>query len=119
MSNRNPVTALLANEKLTGDNYMKWKSNLNIVLICENHECFLTEECPEVPPATAAKTTREIFYNWILSKNKAKCYMLASMSDVLRKKFENTENAYEIWDTFQDMFGSSQTSAGMRPTDPT
>ena len=59
MSNPNPVTALLANEKLTGDNYMKWKSNMNIVLICENHMFFLNEECPEVPALTAAKTTRE------------------------------------------------------------
>ena len=35
MSRSNPVSSLLANEKLTGENYMKWKSNLNIVLICE------------------------------------------------------------------------------------
>ena len=56
----------------------------------------LTEECLEFPPATAANTAREKFDNWILSNNKAKCYMVASMSDVLRKKFENTENAYEI-----------------------
>ena len=96
MSSSNHVSSLLANEKLTGENYMKWKSNLNIVLICENHEFVLTEECPEVPPATVAKTARKKFDNWILSNNKAKCYMLASMSDVLRKKFENTENAYDI-----------------------
>ena len=35
MSSSNPVSSLLANEKLTGENYMKWKSNLNIALICE------------------------------------------------------------------------------------
>ena len=35
MSSSNPVSSSLANEKLTGENYMKWKSNLNIVLICE------------------------------------------------------------------------------------
>ena len=96
MSNPNPVTALLANEKLTGDNYMKWKSNMNIVLICENHMFVLNEECPEVPALTAAKIVREKYDNWILSNNKAKCYMLASMSDVLRKKFETVETTYEI-----------------------
>ena len=78
---------------------------MNIVLICENHKFVLTEECPEVPPATAAKTAREKFDNWILSNNKEKCYMLERGSDVLRKKFENTENTYKIWDTLQDMFG--------------
>ena len=49
MSSSNHVSSLLANEKLTSENYMKWKSNLNIVLICENHKFVLTEECPEVP----------------------------------------------------------------------
>ena len=45
----NPIIALLANEKLNGDNYVKWKSNINIVLICENQKFVLTEECPQSP----------------------------------------------------------------------
>ena len=43
MSSSNPIIALLANEKLNGDNYIKWKSNINIVLICENQKFVLTE----------------------------------------------------------------------------
>ena len=105
MSSSNHVSSLLANEKLTGENYMKWKSNLNIVLICENHKFVLT-----------AKTAREKFDNWILSNNKAKCYMLASMSDVLRKKIENTENAYDIWDSLQDMFGQQSNQCSHETT---
>ena len=96
MSNPNPVTNLHANEKLTGDNYMKWKSNMNIVLICKNYKFVLNEEFPEVPAFTVAKTAREKYDNWILSNNKAKCYMLASMSDVLIKNFETIETIYEI-----------------------
>ena len=105
MSNTNHVTALLANEKLTSDNCMKWKSNMNIFLIRENHMFVQNEECLEVPTPTAAKTSREKYDNWILSNNKDKCYMLASMSDVLRKKFEDTETAYDIWDSLPDMLG--------------
>ena len=45
----NPIIALLANEKLNGNNYVKWKSNINIVLICENQKFVLTEECPPDP----------------------------------------------------------------------
>ena len=37
MSASNPIIALLANESLTGDNFVKWKSNANIVLVCENN----------------------------------------------------------------------------------
>ena len=33
MSILNHVSSSLANEKLTGENYMKWKSNLNIVFV--------------------------------------------------------------------------------------
>ena len=105
MSANNPIIALLANEKLNGDNFVKWKSNMNIVLICENQKFVLTEECPPEPPANAARNVREKYDSWIQSNNKARCYMLASMSDVLRKKHEDMETAYEIWESLQAMFG--------------
>ena len=56
MSSINPIIALLANEKLSGDNFVKWKSNINIVLICENQKFVFTEECPLEPPANASCT---------------------------------------------------------------
>ena len=59
MSSNNPIIALLANEKLSGDNFVKWKSNINIVLICENQKFVVTEECPSEPPANASHTVRE------------------------------------------------------------
>ena len=59
MSSNNPIIALLANEKLSGDNFVKWKSNINIVLICENQKFILTEKCPPEPPANASRTVRE------------------------------------------------------------
>ena len=43
--------------------------------------------------------------SWIHSNNKARCYMLASMNDVPRKKHEDMEIAYEIWESLQAMFG--------------
>ena len=41
----NPITALLSLEKLNGDNFIRWKSNLNMMLICENHKIVMSEEC--------------------------------------------------------------------------
>ena len=104
MSSNNPIIALLANEKLSGDNFFKWKSNINIVLICEN-QFVLTEECPPKPPANASRTVRERYDSWIHSNKKARCYMLASMNDFHRKKHEDMETAYEIWESLQAMFG--------------
>ena len=104
MSSNNPIISLLANEKLSGDNFVKWKSNINIVLVCENQKFFLTEECPPEPPANASRTIQKRYDSWIHSNNKACCYMLASMNDVLSKKHEDMETAYEIWEFLQAMF---------------
>ena len=49
MSASNPIIALLMNESLTGDNFVKWKSNVNIVLVCKNNRFVLTKECPVEP----------------------------------------------------------------------
>ena len=100
MSGSNPVVALLSNESLTGDNYSKWKSNMNIVLVCENIRFVLSEECPPDPPANVARNVREKYDSWIQANNKAKGYMLASMSDVLRQKYGNKETALRLWNLF-------------------
>ena len=101
----NPITALIAQEKLTGDNFIKWKSNMNLLLVSENHKFVLNEECPEEPGANAPKHVRDKFDAWIQSNNKAKCYMLVSMSDVLRTKHESMETAFEILESLKEMFG--------------
>ena len=75
------------------------------MLICENQKFVLIEECPPNPIANASHTVRERYDSWIHSNNKARCYMLDSMNDVLRKKHEAMETAYEIWESFQAMFG--------------
>ena len=76
---------LLATEKLDGDNYAKWKSNMNILLVCEDYKFVLAEECPPEPAANASKTAREPFDRWIKANNKAKCFMLVAESNSAAK----------------------------------
>ena len=102
MSTSNPIIALLANEKLTGDNFIKWKSNMNIVLVSEDYKFVLMEESPPQPATNATCAARE---KWTHANNKARCYMLAGMTDVLRAKHERMETAYEIMESLQAMFG--------------
>ena len=59
MSSNNPIIALLANEKLSGDNFVKWKSYINIVLSFDKKKFVLIEECPPEHPANASCTVRE------------------------------------------------------------
>ena len=44
---------LLASNKLNGDNYGTWKSNLNTILVMDDLRFVLTEEHPRVPSLTA------------------------------------------------------------------
>ncbi|EXC16345.1 hypothetical protein L484_006552 [Morus notabilis] len=55
----NPIFTLLASQILNGENFVKWKSNMNILLICENYHFILKEDCPPVPPANAARALTE------------------------------------------------------------
>ena len=80
----NPILSLLATEKLTGENFVKWKSNMNIALLCDNYKFVLKEECPPEPAANATQIVQDAYDHWINANNKARCYLLASMSNVVR-----------------------------------
>ena len=94
----NPIIALLSKDVLIGDNFQKWESNLNIVLVRENIKYILNVPKPPVPNNTATHQVKAEFDQWVASNNKAIAYMLARMFDVLRAKFENQETAVEILD---------------------
>ena len=82
----NPIIAILSSEKLNDENFINWKSKMNIVLICQNYKFVLTEECPSKHATNAPRTVREAYDCWIQANNKAHYYMLAAISDVLRIK---------------------------------
>ena len=44
-----PIISILLNDKLTWENYVKWKSNMNAILFCEDLKFVLTEERPPEP----------------------------------------------------------------------
>ncbi|XP_024018012.1 uncharacterized protein LOC112090589 [Morus notabilis] len=67
---------------------------MNILLVCDDYKFVLVEECSQEPTANASKTARRPYDRWIKANNKAKCYMLASVRDVLRKKYLEMETAY-------------------------
>ena len=79
----NPIIALLSKDVLTGENFQKWKSNLNIVLVGENIKYILSVPRPPLPNNTTARHDKDAYDQWVASNNKAIAYMLATMSDVL------------------------------------
>ncbi|XP_062099814.1 uncharacterized protein LOC133805661 [Humulus lupulus] len=112
----NPIISLLSKELLTGENFMKWKSNINIVLIGDNSKFVMTEAEPDFPGENASKAVREKYDRWTTTNNKAKAYMLASMSKTLRTKMEDIETAYDIMEQLQEMFGHKSAQASFEAT---
>ncbi|XP_062079982.1 uncharacterized protein LOC133784717 [Humulus lupulus] len=112
----NPIISLLSKEVLTGENLMKWKSNINIVLIGDNSKFVMTKTEPDFPGENASKAMREKYDRWTTANNKAKVYMLASISEMLRKKMEEVENAYDIMEQLQEMFGHKSVQASFEAT---
>lgn len=97
------ITTLLSNKVLTGDNYVEWKTNTNLVLTCFDYQFVLTEECP-------SESTSEARVRWIKGNRIVRCYLLANMSGPLRAKHEGLETAHEIMESLEKMY--SQTHFG-------
>ncbi|KAH9704344.1 hypothetical protein KPL70_011418 [Citrus sinensis] len=111
MSSLSPLTIILSQNKLTGENYIDWKRNLFIVLTAENYKYVLTQPCPPVPADDAHRNQRRLYEKWQKANEMAKCYILASISNILQTKHQNLETATEIMDSLQQMFGQSTRSA--------
>ncbi|KAA0055182.1 gag/pol protein [Cucumis melo var. makuwa] len=104
------IVQLLASEKLNGDNYAAWKSNLNTILVVDDLRFILTKECPQTPVSNANRASRKAYDRWIKANEKGSVYILASMSDVLAKKYESLATAKEIIDSLKGMFGQPEWS---------
>ena len=88
------IIQLLKNEKLTDENYATWKSNLNMILVV-NKLCFvLIEAFPPSPAPNASQTIKDAYDRWTKANDKAHIYILASMSDVLSKKWHIGQEAW-------------------------
>ncbi|XP_050937748.1 uncharacterized protein LOC127148308 [Cucumis melo] len=98
---------ILAADKLNGNNYASWKNTINTVLIIDDLRFVLVEECPQVPAANAIRTVREAYERRAKANEKARAYILASLSKVLAKKHESMLTAREIMDSLQEMFGQA------------
>ena len=83
MATFRPLVAILNQNKLTGSNYVDWKRNLDIVLTAEEHRCVLSQPCPKFPSLDAPPEEKQWYDCWQKSNEMAKCYILASISNVL------------------------------------
>ena len=111
----NPIMQLLQNNILTGDNFPKWKANLNIVLISENIRNVLTDEIMVEPPCSSIAEVRKNYDRWLTANNKAVGYLLVSISDALRLKVEGKKMLQEtLWNVFKACSEKQESKLDMR-----
>ena len=90
---------------MTGSNYVDWKRNLDIVLAVEEHKYVLSQPCPNFPSLDAHPEEKQRYDRWQKSNEMAKCYILASMSNVLQHQMQDVELASNIMPSLKEMFG--------------
>ncbi|KAM3327212.1 hypothetical protein P3S67_002338 [Capsicum chacoense] len=110
MSSFNPLTFILNQNKLEGPNYVDWKRNLNIFLTAEGFKFVLVEECP-VKSYEPTDDEIKAYDKWVKADEMARCYILASMENVLQHQHQSMTTAYEMLESLKEMFGEQNHAA--------
>uniref|UniRef100_A0A2N9H6H8 Integrase catalytic domain-containing protein n=1 Tax=Fagus sylvatica TaxID=28930 RepID=A0A2N9H6H8_FAGSY len=111
MTNFNPLAKILDDNRLTGPNYVDWKRNLIIVLTADKIVYVLNAEPPELALTDATEEQRNAFDKWHEADEMAKCYILASMTNVLQKQCQGLVTAKDMMFHLKEMFGEQSRSA--------
>ena len=101
----NPLSVILKENELIGPNYIDWKRNLNLVLTAQEYKFVLTDVCPPPLDSDSSKEEVEAFQKWRKADEMARCYILASMSNILQHHHENMATAYDMMMNLKEMFG--------------
>ena len=116
-SSFNPLSAILNQNKLNGQNYVDWKRNLDIVLTAEGYKFVLNTTKPDEPDSEATQEVKDKHDKWVKANDMAKCYILASMSNVLQHQHQYYTVASDIMFNLRKMPKSQGRLRGRRPCD--
>ncbi|KAK1570844.1 hypothetical protein Q3G72_007904 [Acer saccharum] len=95
---------ILKDNTLTGDNYVTWKRKIGLLLQSEKHKFVLTTPKPPAPNNESSIMYRDEYEQWKTSNDMAKCYIMATISDVLQQQHEGMESAADIMMSLEEMF---------------
>uniref|UniRef100_A0A1S3XW22 Polyprotein n=1 Tax=Nicotiana tabacum TaxID=4097 RepID=A0A1S3XW22_TOBAC len=71
----------------------------------------LDEKCPEKPGDDATDDEQKAYQKWIKADEMARCYILASISNVLQNQHQSMKSAYDILENLKEMFGDQNRAA--------
>ncbi|XP_016544654.1 uncharacterized protein LOC107844793 [Capsicum annuum] len=110
MSSFNPLTSILNQNKLESPNYVDWKRNLDIVLTAGGFKFVLVEEFP-VKSDEPTNDEIKAYDKWVKADEMARCYILASMANVLQHQHQSMTTAYDMLVSLKEMFGVQNRTA--------
>ena len=101
----NPLAVILKENKIDGTNYIDWKRNLDIVLTDEGYKFVLIDLCPPKPHEVATEQEAKPYEKWIKADEMSRCYILASMSNILQHQHQSMPITYDMMMYFKEIFG--------------
>ena len=84
---------------------------MNLVLTANDCAFVLTEICPSPPDSISTLEKDAAYHKWQKTDKLARCYILASMSNVLQQQHERMLTAYDILLYLKEMFGEQGRAA--------
>ena len=82
---------ILKDNTLTGDNYVTWKRKIGLLLQAEKHKFVLSTPKPPAPTNESSVLQRDKYEQCKTSDDMAKCYIMATIFDVLQKQHEGID----------------------------
>ena len=105
-------TLLEKNTLINGDNFVNWKRNLYLVLTFEKLKWVIDTPCPAEPDAKTSNDTLKAYQDWKDANDMARCYVMASISNVLQAQHEDYDNTSDIIANLVDMFEGQVATKG-------
>ncbi|KAH0706143.1 hypothetical protein KY289_011219 [Solanum tuberosum] len=83
---------------------------MNIVLTSEDYKFVLVEECP-IKSADPIAEEVQASDKWVKVDKMARCYILASMANVLQHHHQSMTSSYNMLASLKEMFGEQNRAA--------
>ena len=95
------LSIILSSNKLENENYIDSKRNLDIVLTVNKHKWVLTTPCPPLMNDDSTQEDNDTLAAWLRFDEIVRCYILASMNNMLEKQHHDIMRCLEGKDVKQ------------------
>ena len=104
----NLLSFILSSIKFENENYVDSKRNLDIIPTVNKHKWVLTTPCPPLTNDDSTQEDNDALAAWLRSDEIVRCYILASMNNMLKEQHRDFETAADMLYNLLEMFGGQR-----------